>query len=342
MYLHTHSIDAIGILMSSPATRVVVHSSTRFGPPGTDFLRRVIGTQDIRGKGTLHSLEREVDPFIFLDEAELPPGKKPPFGRHPHTGLVACTIPFSKAFASMLWDNHRGVYGPLYSGGLFQISAGKGVLHDEGADVDPELLRERFGDALLEAEKDSPMHAVQLWFNPGIGQGREEAPSEALILDPAEIPQVSGVEGCIDARVLLGEFGGARSPAKLWSVELVLLECRMAAGSAATLPLTFPTAWVYVLKDSPGGLRVASGDGEAADCGVQQIAVAAGETPGSSELALKLTTEGDAVHFLLGAGKPLGLPWCKLLGHDGALIGPSEAPQGYCVCHDFNLRSSFW
>ena len=86
-------------------------SSTRFGPPKEDWLRRVIGTLDIDGNGTKHPVERQTDPFIFLDEATLPQGIKPPFGKHPHTGLFACTIQLSKIFHSMLWDNQRGIMG---------------------------------------------------------------------------------------------------------------------------------------------------------------------------------------------------------------------------------------
>jgi len=32
----------------------------------------------------------------------------------------------------------------------------------------------------------------------------------------------------------------------------------------------------------------------------------------------------DNRRFIIGAGKPFGLPWVKLLGNDGALLGPNE------------------
>ena len=48
------------------------------------MIRRVMGTTDIDGKGTVHPVERQVDPFFIMDEADLPPGLKPPFGCKSH------------------------------------------------------------------------------------------------------------------------------------------------------------------------------------------------------------------------------------------------------------------
>ena len=75
------------------------------------MLRRVIGTIDMDGIRTKHPIERQEDPFVFLDEGFLSPNIKPPFGAHPHTGLVANTIPFNACFTCNLWDNISDLNG---------------------------------------------------------------------------------------------------------------------------------------------------------------------------------------------------------------------------------------
>jgi len=162
--------------------RLKVYPSTRFRPPNVDMLRRVIGTTDVNGKGTVHPVERQVDPFFFMDEADMPPGFKPPFDSHPHTGLVACTYQLNEKFAGMLWDNHNQqdisnhiyhekknhddqerkqedeekekYYGPLWGRGLLQIFSGKGIEHDEGHPILPNSpaakeWEQRFGECYM-------------------------------------------------------------------------------------------------------------------------------------------------------------------------------------------------
>jgi len=143
-----------------------VYPSIRIGPPKVDMIRRVMGTTDIDGKGTNHPVERQVDPFFIMDEADLPFGLEPPFGSHPHTGLVACTYQLNEKFGGMLWDNHystgkersrkeieKEYYGPLWGHGLLEIFSGKGIVHDEGQAISPNSVaakewKRRFGEAL--------------------------------------------------------------------------------------------------------------------------------------------------------------------------------------------------
>lgn len=61
-------------------------------------LSRLIGGLDFKGQGTNHPLI-SVDPFILCDSAvEIVGPGKPPFGYHPHHGLIAMTYVLSGAF----------------------------------------------------------------------------------------------------------------------------------------------------------------------------------------------------------------------------------------------------
>eukprot|EP00929_Paragymnodinium_shiwhaense_P081201 TRINITY_DN42435_c0_g1_i1.p1 TRINITY_DN42435_c0_g1~~TRINITY_DN42435_c0_g1_i1.p1 ORF type:complete len:362 (-),score=53.04 TRINITY_DN42435_c0_g1_i1:102-1187(-) len=335
--------------MSSPASsqiRLLRHASTKFGPPHLDLLRRVIGTTDINGKGTVHPVERQADPFIFLDEGCLPPGMKPPFGAHPHTGLVANTIPLNTKFEGNLWDNQNGEYGPLRAGGIFQVCSGSGIVHDEGRDVPGSV-----------PVTDEDQWLLQLWFNPGIGgeYQRELNRAEYRIVDQDGVPELV-LNDLLKVRVLLGEFGGKRASAETWDAQLLLLDCEFIGGkptdsepvaAKVELPSHFTSAWVYNLKGNSqrgtgGAVRVvdrvvADSEDNAVELGEQEIAIR--DVDGQAPLAdlfeaspalsniieiSATSAESARPRFFIGAGKPFGLPWYKLLGHDGALVGPSE------------------
>ncbi len=56
----------------------------------TNHFLRVIGTVDVLGNGTHHSVA-EVGPFVLMDDAVAALGQ-PPFGRHPHRGLHVISL----------------------------------------------------------------------------------------------------------------------------------------------------------------------------------------------------------------------------------------------------------
>ena len=203
-------------------------------------------------------------------------------------------------------------------------------------------MKQRFGQELLEQEKDKAVHLIQLWFNPGVGLGRENEKSEVVLLDENVIPKVNLKEigngsGSGTARVLIGEFQGEKSPAKTWDAKILLLHCYLEKDCNVSIDLPdeeFTSVWVYSLRGSENDLIVGTdADGEV--CKPQELKlvnnndsnITKSTTPGGTRIHLKTlkTSEGGSVHFLLGAGKPFWNPWFKLLGHDGALIGPTES-----------------
>ncbi len=110
---------------------------------------RLVGSVDCKGKGTLHELEH-VDPIVLLDDGGKHIGKGnsfnpmtnirvkiwfqylglPPFGIHPHSGLIAITFIVEGAMSDM--DNLNGESKELNGAGdIYAVSSGLGVAHME-------------------------------------------------------------------------------------------------------------------------------------------------------------------------------------------------------------------
>lgn len=121
-------------------------------------------------------------PFVFLDLFDNQGETFPTFGLHPHSGLATLTY---VAEGSVSYEDTNGATGVLRAGGVEWMRAGKGVWHAGGAG-DPGLTR-----------------GFQLWV--ALPPDLELGPSESLYQSEADIPKTG------PARVLLGEYGGARS-----------------------------------------------------------------------------------------------------------------------------------
>jgi len=94
-------------------------------------LRRLVGGVDARGGGTTFPI-MEVGPFILVGEArDLMGAEQPPFGAHPHAGLVA----LSHVPSGAPWESRANVPGlellPFTVGDVVMTLAGRGIVHDE-------------------------------------------------------------------------------------------------------------------------------------------------------------------------------------------------------------------
>lgn len=121
-------------------------------------------------------------PFVFLDLFDNRGEVFPTFGLHPHSGLATLTY---VAEGSVSYEDTNGATGVLRAGGMEWMRAGKGVWHAGGAG-DPGLTR-----------------GFQLWI--ALPPHLELGPSESVYQSAADIPKAG------PARVLLGEYAGARS-----------------------------------------------------------------------------------------------------------------------------------
>ncbi|TXI15877.1 MAG: pirin family protein [Roseateles sp.] len=131
---------------------------------------------------------RTVGAWCFADHAgpgDLPPERRMKVGPHPHTGLAT--------FSWMIEGEvmHRDSLGSaqvLRPGQVNLMTAGHGISHSE------ESLTER-------------IHLAQLWIALPDAE-RDRAPSFQHF---AELPRLAVEQGW-DATLLIGEFGGQRSP----------------------------------------------------------------------------------------------------------------------------------
>jgi len=145
-------------------------------------LYRCIGTLDIDGNGTEHSLD-QVDPFMLLDYAVVTKNDMPPFGAHPHRGHSVVTVLLHGRYKS--WDSFSDPLGStIETSGTFidgpssyWVDAGSGVFHDERS--------------VIADESDVQQHCklLQLWmtvkdedrYKPAKAQYSTESPVEHAV-----------------------------------------------------------------------------------------------------------------------------------------------------------------
>ena len=151
---------------------------TQSGP-----LKRLIGTVDVDGAGTAHSLP-EVDPFILLDAGTIPKHNLPPFGPHPHYGHSVVTILLQGRMRS--WDSYHSdaplhtITGPC----SYWVDAGSGIFHDERS--------------VIESDKDVPPILFQLW----IGVKEEDRHKPPRIQVDEDLPRFPCLhDGCLRIRL---------------------------------------------------------------------------------------------------------------------------------------------
>jgi redox-sensitive bicupin YhaK (pirin superfamily) len=199
-------------------------------------------------------------PFVFLD---LFDHDGPPFqgALHPHSGIATLTYILEGAVSYIDPDDVRGV---LPAGGVEWMQAGRGMWHGGGLD------------------KPGRTRGFQLWIAlpPHLELGR----TVSLFQGPEDVPAAG------PARVLLGEYGSARSAIPAPS-PIAYLAVRLKAGERWRYepPAGHTVLWVAlasgVLK-APDGLR--GGDLAAFD-------------PSSEAVTFEALTETE---FVLGSAAP--------------------------------------
>lgn len=296
--------------LSTAARNVVsidsVIDATRFGPrdiAGKEHWR-IIGTTDVEGKGTTHTLAA-ADPFIFLDESVNPAGKEGlGGGGHPHAGLTAITYLAPDNAAGMetsqgalkAWDNHGGFVKDKHeAGGLYVIETGQGVVHDEH-NVTPA----------------GSMHQIQLWVDPGLGAVPTEEQGRAAyqLHQPADIPVVplTSADGAVvgQVRVMLGSQRGVSSPATA-PIPMTYLHATLAPGAATTLSV--PSCFSGVVYVLGGEAEVGSAGASAGATMLRRRQVGtfrgSGDSAGGEVELPVANASGDAeLQILVAAGQP--------------------------------------
>jgi len=143
---------------------------------------------------------RQLSPFLLLDHAgpaEFSPADTPRgVGQHPHRGFETVTIVYDGEVAHR---DSTGAGGEIGPGDVQWMTAASGILHEE---FHSEAFTQRGGK----------LEMVQLWVNLP-AKDKMAAPGYQNISN-ADIPVVPLADGAGTVRVIAGEFGGQRGPAR--------------------------------------------------------------------------------------------------------------------------------
>ncbi|HTK26782.1 MAG TPA: pirin family protein [Pyrinomonadaceae bacterium] len=248
-------------------------------------LRRAFGFGDTR----------ETDPFLLLDDFrnDIPKDYLAGFPWHPHRGIETITYVLAGTVEHADSMGNSGVIG---AGDVQWMTAGSGIIHQE----------------MPKGNEAGTMHGFQLWAN---------LPASLKMTEPryqevkaADIPVVTDDNGT-QARIVCGNFWGARGPVEGVAADPIYLDVTVPAGKRSVLPVeTTRHAFAYVFAgdgkfcNASGPLAVptesvgwldtdppADADNRTLvmfDRG-DEVAVEAGE---------------DGIRFLLVSGKPLAEP----------------------------------
>lgn len=239
-------------------------------------------------------LGRELSPFLLLDyagPAHFPPtAERRGVGEHPHRGFETVTIVYA---GEVEHRDSSGGGGTIRSGDVQWMTAASGIVHQEyhGAEF---------------AQRGGAFEVVQLWVNLP-AKDKMSAPRYQSIAS-AEIPRVAlaGDSGCV--RVIAGEYGGARGPARTCT-PMNVWDVRLNAGAQEMFQAREgDTAAVLVLK---GRARVAGSE----PIGEATLAVLERE---GDEFAIEAV---DDATLLVLTGEPIDEP---IVGH-GPFVMNTEA-----------------
>jgi redox-sensitive bicupin YhaK (pirin superfamily) len=197
------------------ARRIVLRSGGRTHGPIT----RLVSPSDL---GEL------IKPCVFLDLAIFDERSGPmsnAFGWHPHSGIATVTVMLEGAVSFAETTGREGI---LPAGGVEWMRAGNGVWHT-GA---PEKGRTK---------------AFQLWV--ALPPGLENGPNASRYLTSEEVPVVG------PARVVLGEYRGAKSPIEAPPMTYLAVSLEPGQRWTYTPPRGHTVAWVAVHE---GQLRTPS------------------------------------------------------------------------------------
>lgn len=226
-------------------------------------VRRAIGTPELG----------QLDPFLMLDHfgSDDPDQYIAGFPEHPHRGFVTLTYMLD---GHMEHRDSMGNRGDLVAGGAQWMKAASGVLHSE-----------------MPRQTDGLMRGFQLWINlPAAEKMSDPAYQE---FGPAVVPEVVGAGA--RARVLAGEYGGARGIVDDPNTALLYLDATLAPGAAFEAPVPAShAAFAYVFEGA------ATVEGRAAP-GHALVVFGAGDR-------VRIVAGDAGARLILVAGRPLGEP----------------------------------
>jgi hypothetical protein len=150
-----------------------------------------------------HTLGERISPFLMLDHAgpvEFPPSSRPRgVGEHPHRGFETVTVVYQGEVEHRDSAGNGGRIGP---GDVQWMTAASGLLHEE-------MHSKEF------TRSGGVMEMAQLWVNLP-ARDKSRPPGYQTLLD-GDIPAVELPDGAGVLRVIAGDYGGRRGPARTFT-----------------------------------------------------------------------------------------------------------------------------
>ena len=191
-----------------------IHQSSKMHWVGNGF--------PVRSVFDYNGLGRELSPFLLLDYAapyEFPPGnEKRGVGGHPHKGFETVTVAYQ---GELEHHDSSGGGGKIGAGDVQWMTAGNGIVHQEFHSQDF-------------TRKGGTLQMVQLWVN--LRAKDKIAKPRYQTLLKAQIPDVPLLQDAGTVRVIAGEFGGRKGPAKTFT-PINVWDVNLRAGKSTELPL---------------------------------------------------------------------------------------------------------
>jgi quercetin 2,3-dioxygenase len=248
-------------------------------------LRRAFGFGDTQS----------TDPFLLFDDFrnENPQDYLAGFPWHPHRGIETITYVLA---GTVSHGDSLGNRGQMGAGDVQWMTAGRGILHQEMPQGDPQ----------------GRMHGFQLWAN--LPSSLKMTPPRYQDIPAAVIPEVTDDDGS-RVRIIAGDFWGQRGPVDGIAADPRYLDVWVPAGKRKKLPVALEqNAFAYVFEGS-GTFRDASQPGPVLTEGTGPNPVAVPAQTGNRSLVLfdrgdEVTVQAgeQGIRFLLVSGKPIEEP----------------------------------
>ena len=258
----------------------------------------------VRSLFSYNSHGAQVSPFLLLDYAgphNLEPATTPRgVGQHPHRGFETVTIVYDGEVSHRDSTGQGGMIGP---GDVQWMTAAGGILHEEFHS--PGFTK-----------SGGPFQMIQLWVNLP-ARDKMSAPRYQSILS-GDIPSVDLPDDAGRVRVIAGDFGGHRGPARTFT-PINVWDVRLNRDAAVTLDL--PEGHTTMLVVLSGQITVN---------GVQDVRAAQMVMLDRAGAGATIDAGGDAVVLVL-TGEPIDEP---IVGH-GPFVMNTEGEIRQAIV-DFN------
>lgn len=235
----------------------------------------------VRSIFSYNDVAEELSPFLLMDYAgptNFPAtAHKRGVGEHPHRGFETVTVVYEGEVEHRDSSGGGGKIGP---GDVQWMTAASGLVHEEYHGTEY-------------AKRGGPFEMIQLWVNLPKKDKMDQPGYQGI--PNAQIPTVELAKDAGLVRVIAGEYGRAKGPARTYS-PMNVWDVRLKAGHRTEF--TVPEGWttgIFVLK---GKIRLHGGE----EVGEAELAVL--ERDGTR---LSLEASEDAKILFLN-GKPLNEP----------------------------------